>query len=68
MKLMVGRGSGACSISAMALSAVGGTVAPRGWPPQVPSEVAGPNQLFHQEFEALAVIGLVAMVPVIVAS
>ena len=29
MKLMVGQGSGACSISAMALSAVGATVAPR---------------------------------------
>ena len=29
MKLMVGRGSGTCSISAMALSAVGATVAPR---------------------------------------
>ena len=30
--------------------------------------MAGPNQLFHQKFEALAVIGLVAMVPVIIAS
>ena len=39
-----------------------------GWPPQVPSEVAGPNQLFYQELEALAVIGLVAMVLVIITS
>ena len=31
-------------------------------------EVSGPNQLFYQKFEALAVIGLVAMVPMIIAS
>ena len=39
-----------------------------GWLPQVPSEVAGSNKLFYQKFEALAVIGLVAMVPVVIAS
>ena len=41
---------------------------PASWLPQVPSEVAGPNHLFYQKFEALAVIGLVAMVPVIITS
>ena len=41
---------------------------PAGWLPQVPSEVPGPNQLFYQKFEALPVIGLVAMVPVILVS
>ena len=41
---------------------------PTGWLPQVPSEVAGPNQLFYQELEALEVNGLVAMVLVIIAS
>ena len=30
--------------------------------------MASPNKLFHQKFEALAVIGLVAMVPVIIPS
>ena len=43
MKLMVGRGSGACSISAIALSVVGAAVAPRvgslkyrlRWPAQI---------------------------------
>ena len=39
-----------------------------GWLPQVPSEVVDPNQLFYQKFEALAVIGLVAMVLVVIAS
>ena len=63
MKLMIGRGSGACSISAMALPAVGVAITPR-----VPSEVAGSNQLFYQEHEALAVIDFVAMVPVIITS
>ena len=43
MNLMVDRGSGACSISAMALSVVGVTVAPRVGPLKVP----GPNQLFY---------------------
>ena len=46
----------------------GSDCCPVGWPPQVPSKVADPNQLFYQELEALVVIGLVAMVPVIVAS
>ena len=41
---------------------------PPGWLPQIPSEVTGSNKLFHQEFEALVVIGLVAMVPVVIAS
>ena len=30
--------------------------------------MASPNKLFHQKFEALAVIGLVAIVPVIITS
>ena len=46
----------------------GSSCCPPGWLPQVPSEVAGPNQLFYQKFEALAVIGLLAMVPVVIAS
>ena len=41
---------------------------PPGWLPQLPSKVASPNQLFYKKFEALAVIGLVAMVPVVIAS
>ena len=40
---------------------------PLGWSPQISSKVAGSNQSFHQKFEALALIGLVAMVPVIIA-
>ena len=40
---------------------------PTGWLPQVSSEVPGPNKLFYHKFEALAVIGLVAMVPMILA-
>ena len=40
---------------------------PLGWSPQIPSKVAEPNQYFHQKFEALALISLVAMVPVIIA-
>ena len=39
-----------------------------GWLPQVPSEVPGPNHLFYHKFEALTVIGLMAIVPVILAS
>ena len=46
----------------------GSDCCPAGWLPQVPSKVAGPNQFFYQKLEALAVIGLVAMVPVIIAS
>ena len=41
---------------------------PAGWLPQVPSEVLGQNKLFYQKFEDLAMIGLMAMVPVILAS
>ena len=39
---------------------------PSGWLPQISSKVAGSNQSFHQIFKALALIGLVAMVPVII--
>ena len=46
----------------------GGDCCPAGWLPQVPSEVASPNKLFYQELEALAVIGLVGMVLVIITS
>ena len=62
MKLMVGRGPGACSIVATVPPAVVAAVAPPGWVPQVSSEVARPNQLFYHKFEALAVIGLLGMV------
>ena len=41
---------------------------PSGWPPYVSFEVAGPNKFFYQELEALVVIGLVVVVPVIIAS
>ena len=41
---------------------------PSGWFPQISSKVAGSNQPFLQEFKALALVGLVAMVPVIIAS
>ena len=46
----------------------GSSRCPGGWLPQVPFEVAGPNMLFYKKFEALAVIGLVAMVPVVITS
>ena len=46
----------------------GSDCCPTGLLPQVPFEVACPNQLFYQKLEGLAVIGLVAMVPVIIAS
>ena len=46
----------------------GSSCCPQGWLPQVSSEVAGPNKLFYHKFEALAVIGLVAMVPMVIAS
>ena len=41
---------------------------PPGWLPQIPSKVADSNQSFYQKFEALALIGLVAMVPVVITS
>ena len=41
---------------------------PTGWFPQIPSKVAGSNQSFYQKLKALALIGLVAMVPMVIAS
>ena len=49
-------------------SGCGSSYCSLGWLPQVLSEVADPNQLFYQKFEALPVIGLVAMVLVVIAS
>ena len=46
----------------------GGDCCPAGWLPQVPSEVASSNKFFYQELEALAVIGLVGMVLMIITS
>ena len=46
----------------------GSSYCPPGWLPQIPSKVTGLNQLFHQKLEALAVIGLLAMVPVVISS
>ena len=68
MKLMVGRGPGACSISATAPPAVVASVAPRvgslkyrlRWPTLI--------SFFYHKFEALAMISLVAMVHVVIAS
>ena len=34
----------------------------------IPFEVSGPNKLFHQEFQAMAVVGFMAMAPVIITS
>ena len=68
MKLMVSRGSRACSISAMAPSAVGSSCYPPGWLPQILSKVASSNQSFYQKLKALALIGLVAMVPMVISS
>ena len=41
---------------------------PPGWLPQLPSKVAGSDQSFYHKFEALALIGLVAMVPMVITS
>ena len=49
----IGCGSGCC---------------PTGWLPQIPSKVAGSNQSFYHKLEALALIGLVAIVPMVIAS
>ena len=46
----------------------GSCCCPAGWLLQVLSEVPCPNQLLYHKFEALAVIGLLAMIPVILAS
>ena len=46
----------------------GSSYCPPGWLPQILSEVTDPNQLFYHKFEALAVIGLLAMLPVVIAS
>ena len=46
----------------------GGNCCPPGWLPQKSSEMAGSNQFFYHKFEALALIGLVAMVLVVIAS
>ena len=46
----------------------GGGCCPASWLPQIQFEVAGLNELLYKELEALAVIGFMAMVPVIVAS
>ena len=39
---------------------------PVGWLSNISSEVPGPNQFFHKEFQALSVVGFVAMVPMII--
>ena len=46
----------------------GGNYCPPGWLPQKSSEVAGSNKFFYHKFEDLALISLVSMVPMIIAS
>ena len=41
---------------------------PSGWLPQIPYKVAGLNQSFYYKFEALALIGLMVMVPMVITS
>ena len=45
----------------------GSNCCPTGWFPQISSKVAGSNQFFYQKLEALALIGLVDMVPMVIA-
>ena len=65
---MVDRGSEACSISAMALSVMGAPVVPRVGSLRYRLRYPARINFFYQKFEALAMVGLVAMVPVIIAS
>ena len=46
----------------------GSDCCPMGWLPQIPSKVAISNQSFYQKLEALALIGLMVMVPMVIAS
>ena len=68
MKLMVGRGPGACSIYATTSPAVVPAAALRVG--SLKNHLRFPAQIsfFYQKFEALALIGLVAMVLVVIAS
>ena len=46
----------------------GSNCCPAGWLPQIPSKVVGLNKSFYQKLEALALIGLVDMVLMVIAS
>ena len=46
----------------------GSDCCPTVWLPQIPSKVAGSNHSFHHKLKALALIGLVAMVSMVIAS
>ena len=46
----------------------GRSYCPPGWLPQISSKVAGSDQSFYHKFEALALIGLVAMIPMVITS
>ena len=68
IKLMVDRGPEACSMSATALSTVGAAVASRVGSLRYRLRCPARISFFYQKFEAMAVIGLMAMVPVIITS
>ena len=63
---MVGRGSGRSSASVAILSTHRGGLRYADHLPDIPPEVAGPDQLFHHKLQASTLVGLVPAVPVVV--